>query len=115
MELLAFPDVGVDDLESLFPGAQDVDEGTKAQLKREAHYAFYVDRQNAEIESVKRDEAIEIPVDFDYGAVGGLSRELTDKIEASRPGTLGQAARIEGMTPAALAQILANIRQRRAS
>ena len=114
-DLLAFPDIDVSQLVSVFPALADVDEETGVQLKREAHYHFYIARQNAEIEAIQRDEAIAIPESFDFSAIGGLSTEILGKLNAARPQTIGQAGRIEGMTPAALAQILALIRHRRAS
>ena len=63
--------------------------------------------------SVRRDEAVAIPDDLDYDGLSGLSNELRDKLTAVRPATLGQAARIEGMTPAALALLLAGIKRQR--
>jgi len=85
------------------------------QLEIDAQYAGYLDRQEADILAFRRDEARALPAGLDYGAVTGLSAEVRGKLEAIRPATLGQAARIEGMTPAALTLILAHVKARRAS
>ena len=81
------------------------------QIEREAIYSNYIKRQYRDIEAIVRDEAHEIPGDFDYRSLSGLSNELRLKLESVRPSTLGQAGRIEGMTPAALTLILGRLRQ----
>lgn len=81
------------------------------QIKIDATYAQYTDRQGREVEMLRRDEAVGIPRDMDYAAMSGLSNELTAKLEAARPDSIAAAARIEGMTPAALSLILSAIRQ----
>jgi tRNA uridine 5-carboxymethylaminomethyl modification enzyme len=73
----------------------------------------YIDRQSAEVEAIRRDEAWEIPVGFDYLGLSGLSTEIKGKLSKARPLTLGQAARVDGVTPAALALLLARLRQAR--
>jgi tRNA uridine 5-carboxymethylaminomethyl modification enzyme len=80
------------------------------QLEIDAQYAGYLDRQDADIVAFRRDEGRALPQDFDYGSVTGLSNEVRQKLERIRPGTLGQAARIEGMTPAALTLVLAHVK-----
>ncbi|WP_169310864.1 tRNA uridine-5-carboxymethylaminomethyl(34) synthesis enzyme MnmG [Cereibacter changlensis] len=85
----------------------------REQLGRDALYAQYVDRQAQEAESLKRDEGVVIPADFDYSALSGLSSELKAKLLRSRPDSLAQAARLEGMTPSALTLILARLRRER--
>jgi tRNA uridine 5-carboxymethylaminomethyl modification enzyme len=80
------------------------------QLEIDAQYAGYLDRQDADIVAFRRDEGRALPSSLDYGAVIGLSNEVRQKLERIRPATLGQAARIEGMTPAALTLILAHIK-----
>jgi tRNA uridine 5-carboxymethylaminomethyl modification enzyme len=85
------------------------------QLEIDAQYAGYLDRQDADIIAFRRDESRVLPADMDYGAVIGLSNEVQQKLERIRPGTLGQAARIEGVTAAAITLILAHVKaQRRA-
>jgi len=80
------------------------------QLEVDAQYAGYLDRQDADIIAFRRDEGRALPPGLDYGAVVGLSNEVRQKLERIRPATLGQAARIEGMTPAALTLILAHVK-----
>ena len=110
--LLAFPDVGFDDILQLDPSLASLDAEVREQIARDAMYATYIDRQAVEVEALRRDESHEIPVDFDYRALSGLSFELTAKLERARPATLAQAGRIDGMTPAALTLILAAIRRK---
>ncbi|PQV56644.1 tRNA uridine 5-carboxymethylaminomethyl modification enzyme [Defluviimonas denitrificans] len=110
--LLAFPDVAFDDLLRLDPSLTDLDPETREQISRDAMYATYIDRQATEVEALRRDEAHEIPPDFDYRMLSGLSFELTAKLERARPATLAQAGRIDGMTPAAMTLILAAIRRK---
>ncbi|MEM6891192.1 MAG: tRNA uridine-5-carboxymethylaminomethyl(34) synthesis enzyme MnmG [Pseudomonadota bacterium] len=111
-ELLAFDGVGFEHLVQLLPEARDIDAEIQTQLKRDAIYAQYLDRQKRDIENLRRDEAYEIPQDFDFAGIVGLSNELRSKLAASKPETLRQAGRVEGMTPAALTLILACLRQR---
>jgi tRNA uridine 5-carboxymethylaminomethyl modification enzyme len=78
----------------------------------EAHYAGYVERQGAEIERQKREAGTQLPQDFDYAAVNGLSNELREKLTRIRPNDLGQAARISGMTPAAISLLLVHLKKK---
>ncbi|GAA6165562.1 tRNA uridine-5-carboxymethylaminomethyl(34) synthesis enzyme MnmG [Pelagimonas sp. KU-00592-HH] len=110
-QVLAFPDVSFGDLEQLDPRYASIDPDTRAQLERDALYANYIERQKRDVEAMQRDENQEIPADFDFDIVEGLSNELKAKLNATRPANLGQAGRIDGMTPAALTLILARIRQ----
>ena len=110
-QLLAFPDVEFHTICALDPEAAVIDSETQAQLKREALYANYIERQNRDVDALKRDEAQAIPSDFDFTSMSGLSNELRQKLSRVRPATLAHAARVEGMTPAALTLLLARIRQ----
>ncbi|WP_416136367.1 tRNA uridine-5-carboxymethylaminomethyl(34) synthesis enzyme MnmG [Cypionkella sp.] len=110
-QILAFPDVVFDDLLRLDSGFKDIDTEVQEQLARDALYATYIDRQARDVAMMKRDEARAIPEDFAYHAIDGLSNELKDKLKRVRPENLAHAARIEGMTPAALSLILAKLRQ----
>ncbi|MGF1503326.1 MAG: tRNA uridine-5-carboxymethylaminomethyl(34) synthesis enzyme MnmG [Paracoccaceae bacterium] len=110
MDLLSYPDVPVEAVLRLFPALAETDAATLAQLERESHYAGYIERQRAEAEALRREEARALP-DLDWTGLPGLSAELGRKLAAARPGTLGQARRIEGMTPAALALLLAAARK----
>ncbi|ALG88872.1 MULTISPECIES: tRNA uridine-5-carboxymethylaminomethyl(34) synthesis enzyme MnmG [Actibacterium] len=109
-DLLAFPDVGFDDVIALEPALSDVPADIRAQVERDALYANYIKRQQQDVAAMKRDEAQAIPADFDYDALNGLSNELKAKLSRVRPATLGQAGRVDGMTPAALTLILARLR-----
>lgn len=109
-DLLSISGVTRDQLEHLEPGISGIDRGIFSQLAKDAMYAHYVERQKRDVEALKRDEAVEIPEDFEFCSVNGLSNELRTKLLAARPTTIAQAARIEGMTPSALTAILARLR-----
>ncbi|SFO96555.1 tRNA uridine 5-carboxymethylaminomethyl modification enzyme [Tranquillimonas alkanivorans] len=109
-DLLSISGVTRDQLEHLEPGISGIDRGIFSQLAKDAMYAHYVERQKRDVEALKRDEAVEIPEDFEFCSVNGLSNELRTKLVAARPTTIAQAARIEGMTPSALTAILARLR-----
>ncbi|GHF35388.1 tRNA uridine-5-carboxymethylaminomethyl(34) synthesis enzyme MnmG [Seohaeicola zhoushanensis] len=111
LEVLAFPDLTCADLEPLVPGLAEVDADIRQQVERDAIYASYIERQKKDSEAIKRDEAHEIPGDFSFAAIPGLSNELKTKLTAQRPANLAQAAKIDGMTPAALALLLAHLRR----
>lgn len=112
-ELLSYPDVTWSTLCAAFGELEGIDEAIGEQLAIEAVYANYLQRQEADILAFRRDEAINLPPDLDYGAIGGLSSEAREKLKAVRPATLGQASRIEGVTPGAITAVLAHIRQSR--
>jgi tRNA uridine 5-carboxymethylaminomethyl modification enzyme len=82
------------------------------QLEIDAGYAGYMDRQQADILAFRRDEGLSLPDDLDYSQIHGLSTEAAQKLGRIRPATLGQAARIDGVTPAALTLVLAHVRAR---
>ncbi|NKX45097.1 tRNA uridine-5-carboxymethylaminomethyl(34) synthesis enzyme MnmG [Roseicyclus persicicus] len=111
MDILAFPDVDPAQIDALIPAFAEVDDGTREQLAIEALYRTYVDRQARDAAALQRDENQAIPDGLAYAEIGGLSNELKGKLDRIRPRTLGQAGRIDGMTPAALALILTKIRQ----
>nr|WP_281501796.1 tRNA uridine-5-carboxymethylaminomethyl(34) synthesis enzyme MnmG [Aliiroseovarius sp. F20344] len=110
-ELLAFPDMSFEKLTKLDPSLSEIDHDVQLQVARDALYANYIDRQQKDVEALKRDEAQIIPEDFDYTGLSGLSNELASKLQAARPRTLAHAGRVEGMTPAALTLLLSKIRQ----
>ena len=110
MELLSFPDVSYGDLISLNPDLEQFEQPVRQQVERDALYSSYIDRQQQEIASLSRDEALEIPAGFDFDGISGISNEIKEKLRRIRPVSLGQASRIEGMTPAALTLLLARIR-----
>jgi len=108
--LLSLPAVGFADLRRVWPDLSDIDAEIVEQLENDAQYAVYLERQDADIDAFRRDEALGLPHDLDYGKVHGLSTEAVQKLSAIRPATLGQAGRIDGVTPAALTLVLAHTR-----
>ncbi len=110
-QYLSFADVDFTLLLEMRPQLEKIDPAVRQQLKNDALYAQYLGRQASAAASLKRDEAHLIPLDFDYERMTGLSNELRQKLRATRPESLGQAGRVEGMTPAALTLILAKLRQ----
>ncbi len=112
-QILAYPDVGFDHLLRLDESLSSIDLESRAQLERDALYFNYIDRQNRDVEMMKRDEAQIIPPGLSFVEIDGLSNELKSKLSASRPENLAQAARIDGMTPVALTLILARLRHAR--
>ena len=88
-----------------------IDADTLAQIAVDAKYAPYIERQESDVAALRRDDAMQMPSDLDYASLSGLSNELRGKLEATRPVTLGQAGRIEGMTPAALTLLMMRARQ----
>jgi tRNA uridine 5-carboxymethylaminomethyl modification enzyme len=111
-ELLAYPDMSVARLATIWPELGRIPAGIAAQLEIDALYQGYLGRQEADIQAFRRDEALLLPADLDYGAMGSLSAEIRQKLNAQRPATLGQAARIAGVTPAALVALLKHVRRR---
>ncbi len=113
--MLAYPDVTLDDLGRVWPEVFTWNVDVREQIEIEAAYAGYLDRQRADAESLRKDEDLRLPPDLDYGQIGGLSNEVREKLSRVRPLTLGQAARIEGVTPGALTALLAFVRRGRAA
>ena len=109
-QLLAFPDVGFDVLTKLDASLASVARDIREQLEKDALYANYIERQRRDVEMLKRDEGQEIPPSFEYDGIEGLSNELKAKLSHARPENIAQAARIDGMTPAALTLLLARLR-----
>jgi len=114
LELLAYPDTNWTRLTTLWPELAAVSDAISDQLTIDAKYEGYLGRQREDIAAYRRDEALELPGDLDYGAVGSLSNEIRQKLDAHKPATLGQAARISGVTPAALVALLKYVRRRAA-
>ncbi|HUB64608.1 MAG TPA: tRNA uridine-5-carboxymethylaminomethyl(34) synthesis enzyme MnmG [Methylocella sp.] len=110
-DLLALPAVSIESLAAIWPELGAIPPKTAAQIEIDAKYAVYLDRQAKDIESFRRDEALAIPDTVDYAALPGLSSEIRARLEKVRPRTMGQAGRIEGMTPAALTLLSSKIRR----
>jgi tRNA uridine 5-carboxymethylaminomethyl modification enzyme len=110
-ELLAHPGIDLARLRTIWPEIGNLSAEIAAQLQVDARYASYVERQSIEVAAFRKEESVRIPVGFDYASVAGLSTEVRQKLAALQPATLAQAARMEGMTPAALMLLLAHLRR----
>ena len=109
--LLAYPDVDCGVLARIWPEMAPIAPEIAEQLEIEARYAGYLDRQAAEIAAYRRESAVAVPEPLDYGAIGGLSTEAREKLTVARPATLAAAARIPGVTPAALTALMVHLRR----
>ena len=110
-DLLALRDLDLSDVLAIWPELGKLDRDAVSQAAIEALYANYLERQARDIAALKRDDGLSIPDGIEYEEIGGLSAELQSKLAHIRPATLGQAARIDGMTPAALTLVLGSIRR----
>jgi tRNA uridine 5-carboxymethylaminomethyl modification enzyme len=113
-ELLGYPGMDLATLAQLWPELASIPAEIAEQLEIDARYAGYIERQEADIRAFRRDEALRLPRDLDYDAVGSLSAEIRGKLRAAQPETLGAAARVSGVTPAALVALLRYVRRDRA-
>jgi tRNA uridine 5-carboxymethylaminomethyl modification enzyme len=112
-QLLSYPDISYESLAAIWPDLGDYDPSVVSRVTADAVYSVYLDRQSAEIQAYKRDQALKVPEDLDLDGISGLSNEIRLKLNAERPADLAQAARIEGMTPAALTLLAAHARRGR--
>ncbi len=110
-ELVAYPGQNVESLAAVWPELAAIDSRVREALEIEASYAVYMERQQADIDQVRREELTAIPDGFDFDALPGLSNELKAKLKLAKPVNLAQAGRIDGMTPAALSLLLATLRR----
>ena len=110
-DLLAFPDVSLDHFVAIRPEIVDWPAAVREQVEIDAVYAGYLDRQAQDAEALRREEGLALPADLDYAVIGALSNEVREKLAMIRPLTLGQAGRIEGMTPGALTALLAHVKK----
>ena len=115
LHLLAYPDIGFDDLRPIWPQIGAWSPEVREQIEIDAAYAGYLDRQAADAQAFRTEESLSLPPDLDYATIGGLSNEVREKLARVSPQTLGQAARIEGVTPGALAALLAHARRVKAA
>lgn len=111
LDLLAYPTIEWADLAKIWPEMTGWSDEIVEQVKIDAIYDGFIERQKADILAFQRDEGVRIPQDFDYSGVGGLSNEVREKLIKARPATLGQAGRIEGVTPGALTALLAHLKR----
>ncbi|HTE78074.1 MAG TPA: tRNA uridine-5-carboxymethylaminomethyl(34) synthesis enzyme MnmG [Xanthobacteraceae bacterium] len=110
-ELLSYPEIGIGDLARIWPAFGGLDAKVATQLEIDAKYHVYLGRQAADVESYRRDESLVLNEDLDYAALPGLSNEVRQKLQLHRPRTIGQAGRIDGVTPAALTLLVAHMRR----
>jgi tRNA uridine 5-carboxymethylaminomethyl modification enzyme len=109
-ELLAYPEIEWDVLRGIWPELSAVDPSIAVHLEIDAKYDVYLKRQTADVDAFRRDEGL-VLTDIDYADVPGLSNEARGKLEAARPRTVGQAGRLDGLTPAALGILAAYLRR----
>jgi tRNA uridine 5-carboxymethylaminomethyl modification enzyme len=110
LQLLGHPQAGRAEVLRLWPELLQFGDAVLDQLEADALYAGYLDRQNLDIAAFRRDESLGLPSDLDYEAVHGLSTEVVQKLTRAKPMTLGQAARIDGITPAAITALLGHVK-----
>jgi tRNA uridine 5-carboxymethylaminomethyl modification enzyme len=111
-ELLSYPQIGIGELARIWPAFGELDVKVATQLEIDAKYHVYLSRQAADVESYRRDESLVLNEDLDYASLPGLSNEVRQKLQLHRPRTIGQAGRIDGVTPAALTLLVAHMRRR---
>ncbi len=109
-ELLAYPEVGWSQVKTIWPELSAIDPAIATHLEIDAKYDVYLKRQTADVDAFRRDEALVLG-EVDYDLVPGLSNEVRGKLRAARPWTVGQAGRLDGMTPAALGILAAYLRR----
>ena len=112
-DLLSYPDIGVADIARIWPRFGELDPKIAEQLEIDAKYAVYLDRQAADVESYRRDEALALRDDIDYETLPGLSNEVRHKLQTHKPRTIGHASRLDGITPAALTLLAAYVHRER--
>jgi tRNA uridine 5-carboxymethylaminomethyl modification enzyme len=110
-DLLAYPGVDLARLAAIWPELAGIAPEIAEQIEIDGKYAGYIERQEADIRAFRRDEGLMLPSGLDYGAIGGLSSEVRSKLASARPATLGAAARVSGVTPAALVALLRHVRR----
>jgi tRNA uridine 5-carboxymethylaminomethyl modification enzyme len=111
MDILSYPNIGMADLIRVWPQLAKIPDKVARQIEIDAKYAVYLDRQAADVAAYRRDEGVELPESLDYAGMSALSMEVRQKLEAIRPRTIGQAGRIDGMTPAALTLLVTHLRR----
>ena len=112
LELLGYPELDLDRLSAIWPEIGGLSPTAREQMEIEGQYAGYLKRQEADIRAFRRDEDLRLPADLDYGAIPSLSAEVRQKLQSTKPATLGAAGRISGVTPAALTILLKYVKRR---
>lgn len=111
LDLLALEGMTLQRLSKIWPALEEIAPDIGAQIEIDARYAAYLERQEADIRAYRRDEKLRLPDDLDYGGIGGLSTEMRERLLAARPATLGAAARLPGITPAAIVALLRHVKR----
>jgi tRNA uridine 5-carboxymethylaminomethyl modification enzyme len=111
-DLMRYPDIDIAALKRIWPELETIAPAIVEQIEIDARYAGYIQRQEHDIKSFRKDEALVLPADLDYTSVGSLSNEMRAKLAAARPETLGAAARTPGVTPAALVALLQHVKRK---
>ena len=111
-DLLRYPEIGLAELARLWPELGQLPPAIAEQVEIDGKYSGYLGRQEADIRAFRKDEALALPATLDIDAIGSLSTEIRQKLRQTRPSTLGAAARIPGMTPAALVTLLRFVKRR---
>jgi tRNA uridine 5-carboxymethylaminomethyl modification enzyme len=114
-ELLSYPGISIDQLRGVWPELGLLPHPIAQQIETDAKYSVYLERQAADVAAYRRDDALQLPDDLDYEQIQGLSTEVRQKLQTARPRTIGQAARLDGVTPAGLTLLAARIRKPRKS
>ncbi len=111
-QLLSHPNIGIEQLARIWPRFGDLPPKIAAQIEIDAKYEVYLSRQAADIAAYRRDESLALPESLDYAQLRGLSNEVRHKLQSLRPRTIGQAGRIDGITPAALTLLVAHLKRK---
>ena len=112
LQLMSYSHIGFDDISKIWPELTEVPDFARQQLEIDAHYSSYLIRQEADIAAFRKDEELVLPVDLDYDSFSGLSNEMIERLKNHRPRTIGQAARVPGVTPAAVSILVARAKKR---
>ena len=112
-ELLAYQDVNWDDLVRAWPSLQEIPTDVAEQLEIEGRYQGYLARQQQDIEAFQKEEALKIPQDMDYNQIGGLSREIVERLEATKPASIGAMRRMTGITPASVTAVIGYLKKKK--
>lgn len=115
MALLAYPDAPLEKVKEIWPELSDITGAVAEQVEIEGRYAGYLERQEADIRAFRRDESLTLPADLDYMSIEGMSTEVRSKLAQHKPSTLGAAARISGITPAALTALLSYVKRNKSN
>jgi tRNA uridine 5-carboxymethylaminomethyl modification enzyme len=108
---LSYPTIAMADVIRVWPQLAEIPDNIAQQIETDAKYSVYLERQSADVAAYRRDEGLELPEALDYAGMTALSMEVRQKLESIRPRTIGQAGRIDGMTPAALTLLAAHVRR----